>query len=245
MLKAAKAIKNNFRLATEAEDNPVNALLSELDQSRMGRIIKRWIDKHNINIEPYNGDHGDEGVTYAGGYHTKTKTVYLNEKTLFRPEKSLENLMTLVHELRHAWQVEKLGTVQEDTATNPSAMLVLTRMVEADAYSFESVFGYYHCRERGYDVNGFFEKPTDISGFIEQVETDLAMGCGDPYKMVVSRRRLLDGYFQHPDHSYIEDYDLNEVDHIINIAELLKEQFDPGPDDNQANRVELLKKRSL
>lgn len=195
MLETSNDIYRKFSFV-EPHNNPVQAVLTELEHSRIGRRVKNWLAENKTEIIVNN--------TYKGGTYSPSA----NQIEFYAKHPDFYVLTQIVHEARHAWQFSQF---EEDFVNfmtlNPAGFIAFGRMVEADAYSFENMFAFYHLTERGFDTSDLFnndKNPAELTGPIGQA---LKHSLTDPSQSALARRQLFDAYFQYQDHSNASEDD--------------------------------------
>lgn len=201
MLEISDALYKDFSFADTDKIEPADHILRELEHSRIGRTVKKWLLDHAVGIDINKDIKGAQYIPY--------ENIELGLKG-----GSLKMLVQIAHEARHAWQLSQMEKdFYFNLDLNPSAYIVFHRLLEADAYSFENMFAYYHLTERGFDTEGFFNVNDQTFDLAQKAESDLRASLTKAQKAVLARRRLFDGYFIHPDESQLAKYDRDFFEH--------------------------------
>lgn len=175
--KAAMTTKD----ASEARLNQIQNIIAE---TKLGRDLLEMANGHGVTIRFMTADELKENKddeakrTIVGGYTNHDKTIRID------PHDSNNGLvMTLVHELRHAWQDKHVNyAALERALIHPEKQMILERFLEADAYAFESHFALDYERETGKrlilggDIQTRFDPDTASSEARDAMRRDIVGG---------------------------------------------------------------------
>ncbi|TAL37289.1 MAG: hypothetical protein EPN97_05530 [Alphaproteobacteria bacterium] len=139
----------------------LNVIKAKIQKTALGREMLQFADDQGIRIEMSNSrvmdDAPGDGFMVKGAYSSSSILLNGEEK------KDDELVLTLVHELRHAWH--DLALRQGDLRLDPLHRLIRDRILEADVFAFEAHFGYEYEKATGarLGLGGDRMKPCKVS----------------------------------------------------------------------------------
>ncbi len=128
------------KIATDA-DPRAQRLLAQLQRSSLGTEIYNYAIAQKLSFQWETDDDKRSGVYY----HDKD-LVAIDARS---PDDDL--LLTLAHEIRHAWQYRELGVTE--WTLSPQDRWRASRLVEADSCAFSMHFGSVHEQETGHQLD--------------------------------------------------------------------------------------------
>ncbi|MEZ0225592.1 MAG: DUF6782 family putative metallopeptidase [Alphaproteobacteria bacterium] len=136
------------------------AIKAKMQKTPLGREMLKFADDQKISIGMSNSkvmdDEPGDGFLVKGTYSSGSVLLNGDEK------KDDELVLTLVHELRHAWH--DLALRQGDLRLDPLRRLIRDRVLEADVFAFEAHFGYEYEKATGARLSlGNRMKPCKVS----------------------------------------------------------------------------------
>lgn len=123
----------------------LNAIKDKLQKTALGREMLNFAADQGISIGMSNSRTMDD----APGDGFMVKGTYSRSQILLNGDEKRDDelVLTLVHELRHAWH--DLALRQGDLRLDPLRRLVRDRILEADVFAFEAHFGYEYEKATG------------------------------------------------------------------------------------------------
>lgn len=123
----------------------LTAVKAKMQKTALGREMLAFAEDQNIGIAMSNSKVMDDAPN--DGF--KIKGTYAGSSILLNGEekKDDELVLTLVHELRHAWH--DLSLHQGALRLDPRHRLIRDRILEADVFAFEAHFGYEYEKATG------------------------------------------------------------------------------------------------
>jgi hypothetical protein len=123
----------------------LSGIKDKLRRTEIGRDMLAFAEEYKITIAMSNSKVMDD----APGDGFKIKGTYGQGEILLNGEEKRDDelVLTLVHELRHAWH--DLALHQGDLRLDPLRRLTRDRILEADVFAFEAHFGYEYEKATG------------------------------------------------------------------------------------------------
>lgn len=174
-------------------------ILTEIKGVELGQTMLDWAEENGVEVQL-------KKLSDCHGYCNKT-----GQKIVINSESSLvRSISTLVHELRHSWQIieAKDPIYPKIDNGNLFASSITSRFMEADAFSFEDFFMFTYLNGLGSQ-----EKAAEMLNMESEMIynlADLKYWVEDNPTDVNIRRIAFDRFFEsHLKHEYDQDMTVN------------------------------------
>ncbi len=191
-------LTDKFNSASMLEEKPDAPLLDKIKQTLSlcpeAKSLLDLAEKEGIRVHLMHRDSENGCAAQISGLD-----IYLINAT---EDNIGDQCVSLAHELRHFWQMHMFGHLYQDTYKNSVDRLVLTLVMEADAYAFEGMCAYV--LNRCGVLTSFWNSDYGLN-LIEEYEAYVAeQGCNedDAQKDLAS---IVFGIFSEP--NYLKPYE--------------------------------------